>query len=71
MSDYMESYSDEFSPRLNVPVVNQETTGSSDQITTSSTEKSTTSTDDDVDTGYTDQITVPGRIYFAEVVRIV
>ena len=67
----MESYSDEFSPRMNVPVVNQESTGSTDQITTSSTEKSTTSIDDVEASGYTDQITVPGRIYFAEAVRIV
>ena len=71
MADYMESYSDEFLPRMNVPLVNQESTGSTDQITTSSTEKSTTSTDDDEDTGYTDQITVHDRIYFAEAVRIV
>ena len=67
----MESYSEEFSPRINVPVVNQESTGSTDQATISSTEKTTTSTDDDEASGYTDQITVPDRIYFAEAVRIV
>ena len=67
----MESYSEEFSPRINVPSVNQESTGSTDQITISSTEKSTTLTDDDEASGYTDQITVPDRIYFVEAVRIV
>ena len=67
----MESYSEEFSPKVSVPVVNQESTGSTDQITISSTEKSTTSTDNDEASGYTDQITVPDRIYFAEAVRIV
>ena len=67
----MESYSEEFSPRINVPVTNQESTGSTDQVTISSTEESTTSTDDDDASGYTDQITVPDRIYFAEAVRIV
>ena len=67
----MESYSDEVSARINVPVVNQESTGSTEKVTISSTEKSTTSSDDDEASGYTDQITVPGRIYFAEAVRIV
>ena len=67
----MESYSEEFYPRINVPAVNQENTGSTDQVTISSTEESTTSTDDDEASGYTDQITVPDRIYFAEAVRIV
>ena len=67
----MESYSEEFSPRINVPVTNQESTGSTDQVTISSTEESTTSTDDDEASGYTDQITVPDRIYYAEAVRIV
>ena len=67
----MESYSEEFSPRINVPVTNQESTGSTDQVTISSTEESTTSTDDDDASGYTDQITVPDRIYYAEAVRIV
>ena len=67
----MESYSEEFSPGINVPVTNQESTGSTDQVTISSTEESTTSTDDDDASGYTDQITVPDRIYYAEAVRIV
>ena len=67
----MESYSEEFSPTINVPVVNRESTDSTDQITISSTEKTTTSTEDDEASGYTDQITVPDRIYFAEAVRIV
>ena len=67
----MESYSEELATRINVPVQNQESTGSTDQVTISSTEKSTTSTDDDEASGYTDQITVPDRIYFAEAVRIV
>ena len=67
----MESYSEEFLPRINVPVVNQESTGSTDQVTISTTEESTTSRDDDEASGYTDQITVPDRIYFAEAVRIV
>ena len=67
----MESYSEEFSPRINVPVVNQESTPSTDEVTISTTEESTTSTDDDEASGYTDQITVPDRIYFAEAVRIV
>ena len=67
----MESYSEEFSPRINVPVVNQKNTGSTDPVTISSTEESTTSADDNEASGYTDQITVPDRIYFAEAVRIV
>ena len=67
----MESYSEEFSPRINLLVVNQESTGATDPVTISSSQESTTSADDDEASGYTDQITVPDRIYFAEAVRIV